>query len=417
MKGFLGNDDLGGFDQQSRLLLLNYTIFLFVSAGVGIFVNLYLWVNSLDINDLIEYQLFSSLTVMPGFLVMLKYASRLRNADIYRLGIVAYILFIATLIVLQEKSVYYSWLLGVESGIAAGFLYAGYNSLTYQEINQKNRILFNSWRSLFSNAVGILAPFVLGFIIVFFNHRGGYLIAYVVLLGILLYQLLNSMKITGNDHKSRIRLGSSFKIAFSNKNYPYIAGADVFWTMTGVIRGIVISIFLFISSGSALIVTSFWVLVASSQMIASFAVRRFMHGKLVSLAGLSNLVNILSSLGIVFYYNLAILAIFGILYGFSSTITGVSYSTASMDVIDTDLNPKENQYHYIIMREYVLVFARLIGFGLTFYLFSRMNLDVAMRDLIVISALLSLATWFVVFAFYRLRGSKRHGHLSLSIKN
>ena len=248
MKGFLGNDDLGGFDQQSRLLLLNYTIFLFVSAGVGIFVNLYLWVNSLDINDLIEYQLFSSLTVMPGFLVMLKYASRLRNADIYRLGIVAYILFIATLIVLQEKSVYYSWLLGVESGIAAGFLYAGYNSLTYQEINQKNRILFNSWRSLFSNAVGILAPFVLGFIIVFFNHRGGYLIAYVVLLGILLYQLLNSMKITGNDHKSRIRLGSSFKIAFSNKNYPYIAGADVFWTMTGVIRGIVISIFLFISS-------------------------------------------------------------------------------------------------------------------------------------------------------------------------
>ena len=154
MRHTIGNGSSKSFDAQNTLLLVNYTVFLFVSAGIGIFVNLYLWINSLNITAIIIYQLFGALMVMPGFMIMLRYSSILKNVQVYRFGILTYIVFIMTIIVLQQRSGEYAWLLGVESGTAIGFFYAGYNSLTYQKVSHNTRILFNSWRSFLSNLSG-----------------------------------------------------------------------------------------------------------------------------------------------------------------------------------------------------------------------------------------------------------------------
>ena len=402
------------FDAQNTLLLLNYTIFLFVSAGIGIFVNLYLWINSLNITAIIIYQLFGALMVMPGFMIMLRYSSILKNVQVYRFGILIYIIFIMTIIVLQQRSGEYAWLLGVESGTAIGFFYAGYNSLTYQKVSHNNRILFNSWRSFLSNLSGIIAPLLLGSIIVIFKQHIGYLFDYIILLIVLIYELYQSMNIEGTNHLSRLRLRLSFSIPFKNARYPPIAFADFFWSMSGVVRSIILTVFVYVVSGSTLIVSVFWAIVAISQTFGSFYARKHLHARLLSLSGFSNLLNLLGSIGIVFYYNDMFLILFGLVYGVSNSILGVTYSTAAMDVIDTDPLPSENQYHYIILREYILLFARLSGIFITLYVFNSVKLHLAMHSLIIVSSLFAIIAWFAVSAFYKPDLTERNGILSMT---
>lgn len=389
------------FDAQNTLLLLNYTIFLFVSAGIGIFVNLYLWINSLNITAIIIYQLFGALMVMPGFMIMLRYSSILKNVQVYRFGILIYIIFIMTIIVLQQRSGEYAWLLGVESGTVIGFFYAGYNSLTYQKVSHNTRILFNSWRSFLSNLSGILAPLLLGSIIVVFKEHIGYLLDYLILLAVLVYELYQSRKILGTNHIGRLKLRLSFSIPFRNVRYPPIAFADFFWSMSGVLRSIVLTVFVYVVSGSTLIVSVFWVIVAVSQTFGSFYARKHLHARLVSLSGFSNLLNLLGSIGIVLYYDDVFLILFGLIYGVSNSILGVTYSTAAMDVIDTDPMPGENQYHYIILREYILLFARLSGIFVTLFVINSVRLQLAIHSLIIVASLFAIIAWFAVSAFYK----------------
>ena len=51
--------------------------------------------------------------VMLGLMIMLRYSSILKNVQVYRFGILIYIIFIMTIIVLQQRSGEYAWLLGV----------------------------------------------------------------------------------------------------------------------------------------------------------------------------------------------------------------------------------------------------------------------------------------------------------------
>ena len=401
MRHTIGNGSSKSFDAQNTLLLLNYTIFLFVSAGIGIFVNLYLWINSLNITAIIIYQLFGALMVMPGFMIMLRYSSILKNVQVYRFGILIYIIFIMTIIVLQQRSGEYAWLLGVESGTAIGFFYAGYNSLTYQKVSHNTRILFNSWRSFLSNLSGILAPLLLGSIIVVFKEHIGYLLDYLILLAVLVYELYQSRKILGTNHLGRLKLRLSFSIPFRNVRYPPIAFADFFWSMSGVLRSIVLTVFVYVVSGSTLIVSVFWVIVAVSQTFGSFYARKHLHARLVSLSGFSNLLNLLGSIGIVLYYDDVFLILFGLIYGVSNSILGVTYSTAAMDVIDTDPMPGENQYHYIILREYILLFARLSGIFVTLFVINSVRLQLAIHSLIIVASLFAIIAWFAVSAFYK----------------
>ena len=401
MRHTIGKGSNSSFDAQNTLLLLNYTIFLFVSAGIGIFVNLYLWINSLNITAIVIYQLFGAIMVMPGFMIMLRYSSILKNVQVYRFGILIYIIFIMTIIVLQQRSGEYAWLLGVESGTAIGFFYAGYNSLTYQKVSHNTRILFNSWRSFLSNLSGILAPLLLGSIIVVFKEHIGYLFDYLILLTVLVYELYQSRKILGTNHLGRLKLRLSFSVPFRNARYPPIAFADFFWSMSGVVRSIVLTVFVYVVSDSTLIVSVFWVIVAVSQTFGSFYARRHLHARLVSLSGFSNLLNLLGSIGIVLYYNDVFLMLFGLIYGVSNSILGVTYSTAAMDVIDTDPMPSENQYHYIILREYILLFARLSGIFVTLFVINSVRLQLAMHSLIIVASLFAIIAWFSVSAFYK----------------
>ncbi len=401
MRHTIGNGSSKSFDAQNTLLLVNYTVFLFVSAGIGIFVNLYLWINSLNITAIIIYQLFGALMVMPGFMIMLRYSSILKNVQVYRFGILIYIIFIMTIIVLQQRSGEYAWLLGVESGTAIGFFYAGYNSLTYQKVSHNTRILFNSWRSFLSNLSGILAPLLLGSIIVVFKEHIGYLLDYLILLAVLVYELYQSRKILGTNHIGRLKLKLSFSIPFRNVRYPPIAFADFFWSMSGVLRSIVLTVFVYVVSGSTLIVSVFWVIVAVSQTFGSFYARKHLHARLVSLSGFSNLLNLLGSIGIVLYYDDVFLILFGLIYGVSNSILGVTYSTAAMDVIDTDPMPGENQYHYIILREYILLFARLSGIFVTLFVINSVRLQLAIHSLIIVASLFAIIAWFAVSAFYK----------------
>lgn len=389
------------FGSQRSHLLSNYSVYIFVNAGIGIFLNLYLWVNSLNIFDIIVYQFYSALTVMPGFLIMLGYASRIRNVDVFRFGIALNILLVITIIYLAQRSAQYAWLLGIESGLATGFYYAGLNSLSYQKIKQNDRISFNSWRNLLSNIMSILAPILIGIVIVTFHGNLGYIVAYISLLVLLGYVLMTSFRISGSGYSRKLNALKSFGVALANKRYPYVAGADVFWSMTWIIRAVILTVFVYLISHSALIVSIFWASIAASQTVASFFVRRYVHGKLVHLTGISNAFNIIGIILILIYHTISYLFIFAVIYGVFLSLTSVAYSTAAMDIIDTDPDPVNNQYHYIIMREYVLLFARLAGIGITFYIFMNFPLLFAMYTLLIFSAVLGVLTWLLIMGFYR----------------
>ena len=143
------------------------------------------------------------------------------------------------------------------------------------------------------------------------------------------------------------------------------------------------------------------IVIAILAFTLPFYARKHLHARLVSLSGFSNLLNLLGSIGIVLYYDDVFLILFGLIYGVSNSILGVTYSTAAMDVIDTDPMPGENQYHYIILREYILLFARLSGIFVTLFVINSVRLQLAIHSLIIVASLFAIIAWFAVSAFYK----------------
>ncbi|GMW02347.1 MAG: hypothetical protein AMXMBFR84_34830 [Candidatus Hydrogenedentota bacterium] len=136
-------------------------------ALCSIFVSVYLWVNSHDLNVICRFHL-AVFAVTPVFFVISGwYAQAKDRLQVYRFGLVLHAIYYGIMLWLQERASDHDILLGSLLGVAWGVFYAGNNTIHYDVTSSGRREYYYGILSAVSNFSRLVAPPVGGIIIAY----------------------------------------------------------------------------------------------------------------------------------------------------------------------------------------------------------------------------------------------------------
>ncbi|TMV48701.1 MFS transporter [Paenibacillus mesophilus] len=189
--------------REARVTLVMQGLFIFAHSMAGTFLSLYLWrlTHSLSINGIFNILLYTFTAV--GFVVGGKYVKRKGTMTVYRLGIALISLFYFAVVAARERVVDYYPVFGVFLGLAGGFYWIGYWTLSYVVSDEKNRLRYIGLSSLTSTIATLAAPLTAAAIFSYSEGLRGYVILFSVALLVFLCAAAISTRIKVPDTRRK----------------------------------------------------------------------------------------------------------------------------------------------------------------------------------------------------------------------
>lgn len=253
--------------RNAKILLTMSALFTFAIGLSGIFVNVFIWkeTNSfivIAIYNLVNYILVPITFVLAGIL-----AKRKNGIGSLRIGLLIYALFYALILLVGNREIFYICFLGVVHGMATGFYWLAFNTLSFDFTDTTNRDTFNGFNGSFSGISSAIAPIISAYIISRFSGITGYRVVFIMTLSIFLLLSLVSIILKCENCSSKI----DFKKAFSRncEEWESIRKAVVFWGFRDVIIVFLVNILIMETTKSELSLGKF-ALIGSLISSASF---------------------------------------------------------------------------------------------------------------------------------------------------
>lgn len=219
--------------KNAKILLTMSALFSFAVGLSGIFINVFIWkeTNSfivIAIYNLVNY-IFTPITfVLAGIL-----AKKKNGIWSLRIGLIIYALFYALILFIGTKEIVYIFFLGVVHGMATGFYWLAFNTLSFDFTDINNRDTFNGFNGSFSGVTAAVAPMTSAYIISRFSGINGYGVVFSMTFAIFLLLILISIVLKCENCSSRI----DFKRVFSanGEDWRIIRKSTVLWGFRDVI--------------------------------------------------------------------------------------------------------------------------------------------------------------------------------------
>lgn len=191
---------------KAWLVIFLNALYSVADSLCSVFVSVYLYVHSLDINVVMLHYLAIYIVTPLVFTIAGWYAKSRDRTHVFRIGLALHALYYASLLYLREDAVHYTVHLGALLGVTWGFFWAGNNTFQYDfSSNMRNREYFLGMISAVSNGARLFAPIISGLLISFApTKHAGYQIIFSVAL--MLYVLASAL---------------SFRIPHSEKGTPF----------------------------------------------------------------------------------------------------------------------------------------------------------------------------------------------------
>lgn len=253
--------------KSAKILLTISVLFTFAIGLSGIFVNVFFWRETssfivIAIYNLINYTFTPITFILAGIL-----AKKKNGIWSLRIGLLIYALFYALILVAENKGITYICFLGVVHGMATGFYWLAFNTLSFDFTNVNNRDTFNGFNGSFAGISAAVAPITSAYIISRFSGMNGYRVVFSMTLAVFLLLILISIILKCEDCSSRI----DFKKAFLGncEEWRVIRKSTVFWGFRDVIIIFLVNILIIETTKSELSLGKF-TLIASLISSASY---------------------------------------------------------------------------------------------------------------------------------------------------
>lgn len=369
---------------EKWLLRINGLFFLTTSL-VGIFVNLFIFQLG-GLKSVVYYGLISLTALFIVYLSSGYYLKKISSKYSIRLGFLIYSIFYTLLFLLRESSVNYLFILGFINGTAAGFYWVGNNITQYIATHTHSRHEYFGKLSFFVNMGSAIGPSIGGLVIAYFaqNYTKFYgyttlfaLVALLFLIAFLLTDKLPGHKIDKFSYKDLLKQKKlSWKIVLSQQ---FLYGLmDVsFGSFSSILM------FLFLQE-------EFKLGLVNTLSVLSYAFLNLLAYRILKKKpGLYILGGIGSSLGLLLFgLQQNWLGIAGLILISNAFIPLLNITTSKLfyDTIDNEKEPWQNKYHFLMERDMVLGFARvLVYFCLLFVFTSQNQLNIAKTWVIIVS--------------------------------
>lgn len=359
IKKLLGEIEL---TKDFTFLLLIGGLYSLSTALSNTFVNIYLWKQSGQFTDIAIYNL-SVVVLQPiTFILAGRWAKKIDRVIVLRIGVSFLAIFYLAVLFIGTNASKFLILLGSLLGIGYGFYWLAYNVLTFEITEPETRDFFNGFLGVLTSIGGMIGPIAAGFIISRLENFTGYSIVFGLSLGLFSVAVFLSFFLKRRPAQGKYCFQRILTERRNNVNWRLITNAHFFQGLREGTFVFVISVFVFISTGSELALGTFGLINSGISFLAYFLVSRFIkkeHRLKAILIG--GCILYLAIFLIVFEITYTNLLIYAATIAIAYPLLLVPYMSITYDVIGRGWKAAEMRIEYIVVRELYLNFGRAVS--------------------------------------------------------
>ncbi|MBE6183779.1 MFS transporter [Heyndrickxia ginsengihumi] len=369
LRRWLGNVE---FSKDLLLLLLIGGIYSLSISLSNTFVNVYLWKQTGKYFDLAIYNLAVVVLQPLTFIVAGRWAKKIDRVTVLRMGVIFLALFYITVLLSKNVAQDYLILLGGLLGIGYGFYWLAFNVLTFEITEPETRDFFNGFLGALNSIGGMIGPVIAGFIISRLVN-GGYTIVFTLSLVLFAIAVVLSFRLERRPSHGNYVMMKVLQERKSNHNWKRITNAHF---MKGLRDGtfvFIISVFVFISTGSEFSLGTFSLINSCFQFIGYTLVGKYIkwhHRKRAILLG--GLLLYVAIFLFVFDVTYPRLLIYAFTIAIAYPILLVPLNSMTYDIIGRAWKAAEARIEYIVVLELFTNAGRVVSillfiFAITFF--------------------------------------------------
>ncbi|MGG3433683.1 MFS transporter [Heyndrickxia coagulans] len=267
--------------ELSKDLLLLLAIGGLYSLSVSLsnsFVNIYLWKQTGKYIDLAVYNLSVVILQPLTFIIAGRWAKKVDRVMVFRIGVAFLALFYLCVLFSRGHAGDFIVLLGGLLGIGYGFYWLAYNVLTFEITEPETRDFFNGFMGAFGSIGGMAGPFAAGLIISAIGTTG-YTVVFALSLILFALAVVLSFFIAPRPAHGRYLFKQIVKERHRNPNWKRITSAHFVQGLRDGTFVFMISVFVFLSTGSELSLGTFGLINSCLQFLGYTLVARYIKIK------------------------------------------------------------------------------------------------------------------------------------------
>lgn len=348
--------------KELGLLLTIGGLYALSIALSNTFVNIFLWKQSGEFKDLGLYNMATIILQLITFTIAGRWAKKIDRVIVFRIGVIFLALFYLTVLFIGDKASTYLLLLGCLLGIGYGFYWLAFNVLTFEVTEPDTRDFFNGFLGILGSVGGMVGPMLAGFIISTLTKTTGYMIVFGISLGLFSLAVVLSFFLKRRPASGQYLLKRIIAERKNDKNWKSITYAHFFQGIREGTYAFVITVFVFIATGSEMALGTFGLINSGISFISYYIVSRSIksekRNKSILIGGI---LLFLSIFIIVFDFSYIRLLIYSSIIAIAYPLILVPYTSLTYDVIGRGWNAGEMRIEYIVVREMFLNFGRLVS--------------------------------------------------------
>jgi YQGE family putative transporter len=236
--------------KEAKILIVVSTLFTLAMGLSGIFVNVFFWRQSNSFMLIVLYNLMHYI-VTPFAFVAAGWISKKKNGIwSLRIGLILFGVFFGMILLVGDCCIYYVYPLGILFGIAAGFYWLAYNTLSFDFTSTNNRDTYNGYNGSCAGIAGAAAPITSAFIISSMKGVTGYRVVFIITLTLFVILLGISLLLRCENYGTKLDLSKA--MGKNCEEWQGIRRATFLWGFRDVIIGFTISILIIQTTGSEL---------------------------------------------------------------------------------------------------------------------------------------------------------------------
>jgi MFS transporter, YQGE family, putative transporter len=344
------------------LTLLLLGLFCAAQGLCDIFVGVYFYVNSLDLQVVCLHYL-TLYIVTPTFFVLSGWYSQARDRlHVFRAGLVLHVVYYAILLTLQERCADYAIPLGALLGVTWGIYYAGANTFNFDfTVHGKREFYLGLMRSV-TGSFRLVAPLI-GALIIWLSPEKlvGYHRLFAVALVIYCVCFILSFKLPRDSQHRPFRIARALFPGKDQRDWRLVMWASFTLAGSYSIFAFLLSVVLFMETKDELAVGGFASIQALAAILVSMALartmvprnrRKFMRWGVV----------LLVAAGAVISFKLSVLTLvaFGLLRSLAGPLFGIGHTGLRMDIMAKSAEHPSQRIEYLCAWEVPLAAGRII---------------------------------------------------------
>ncbi|MEH7157074.1 MFS transporter [Neobacillus drentensis] len=344
------------------LLLIIGGLYSLSIALSNTFVNIYLWKQTGKYSDIAFYNLSIVTLQLLTFILAGRWAKKIDRVIVLRIGVIFLALFYVMVLMFGKNASTYLLLLGSFLGVGYGFYWLAYNVLTFEITEPDTRDFFNGFLGILSSAGGMIGPIAAGIIITRFEKYTGYTIVFGLSLALFALAVFMSFSLKPRPSSGSYCFMQILNERKKNENWRLITNANFFQGLREGTFAFVISVFVYLSTGSELSLGTFGLLNSGVSFVAYYFASRLIKQKNRKKAILiGGIILYAAVLIIVWDVNFVKLLIYGGMIAIAYPLLLVPYMSTTYDVIGTGWKAAEMRIEYIVVREIYLNLGRIVS--------------------------------------------------------